>query len=118
MNWRPIAPTALVVGLLTAVPQPSLARKPHYFGEIAETTASSGSGVRLLGVKPGSPAEKAGLQTGDIIVKLGNVPVLNLHDLNRALQTARPDKPVEVIYMRQGQEQRTEAELVPRRQGR
>lgn len=89
--------------------------KPHYFGGIPDVSASLTSGVRLDTVRPDSPAEKAGLQAGDIIVRLGEVTIGTLDDFLFALRSTQPERPVEVIYTREGQEYRTEVTLEGRR---
>ncbi len=45
----------------------------------------AGSGLRVDGVSDGRPAQKAGLQTGDIIVKLGDYNVTSLENYMEAL---------------------------------
>lgn len=42
-------------------------------------------GVYIEEVQPGSPADRAGLLQGDIIVKLDDKDILNIHDLRRVL---------------------------------
>jgi len=96
----------------TATPQ-ALPPKPHYLG--AEPDPSSVSGVGLSAINPGSPAEKAGLQVGDVIVKLGAVAIKNPEDLMVALKSTIPGRPAEVIYLREGKERRTQVSLEPRR---
>ena len=86
-----------------------------YFGSIPDFSESPIPGVRLSGVRPGSPAEKAGLQAGDIIVKFGGVTIRNLDDLLYALRSKRPGDIVEVLYLRDGQEQKGQATLEERR---
>ena len=43
------------------------------------------SGVRVEAVEPGSPAERAGLQPGDVIVAFGESPVRGIDDLQARL---------------------------------
>ncbi len=45
----------------------------------------AGVGVRVDGVSDGRPAHKAGLQTGDIIVQLGDYNVTSLENYMEAL---------------------------------
>lgn len=45
----------------------------------------SGSGVRIDAISEGRPAEKAGLQTGDVIIRLGSYPVSSLQSYMEAL---------------------------------
>jgi serine protease Do len=46
-----------------------------------------GSGAVVENVEPGSPADIAGLQSGDVIHKVNNVRVTNRADLVRAMRT-------------------------------
>ncbi|MBL0321465.1 MAG: PDZ domain-containing protein [Ignavibacteria bacterium] len=59
-------------------------------------------GLRLTGVKPGSPAEKAGLTGDDIMTKLGNTQIKNIYDLMTALGTFKPGDVAEVQFIRDG----------------
>jgi hypothetical protein len=45
----------------------------------------SGNGVRIDAISEGRPAEKAGLQTGDVIIQLGKYPVSSLQTYMEAL---------------------------------
>jgi len=46
------------------------------------------SGAMIVAVEPGSPAEAAGLQPGDVIVEVNGVPVRSVADLAAALEEA------------------------------
>lgn len=86
-----------------------------YFGSIPDFSESSVPGLRLSGVRPGSPAEKIGLLAGDIIVKFGAMGIRNLQDLLFALRSRRPGDQVEVLYLRDGKELVGQATLEERR---
>jgi hypothetical protein len=86
-----------------------------YFGSIPDFGATEAQGVVLGGVRPGSPAERAGLRAGDIIVRFGGVRVTNLEDLVYALRAKRAGDTVEVLYRRDGEERAARATLEPRR---
>jgi S1-C subfamily serine protease len=58
------------------------------------------SGVRVLGVEPGSPAHDAGLDEGDIIVALDGAPVTGVDDLHRLLDAGRIGKISRLIVLR------------------
>jgi S1-C subfamily serine protease len=47
--------------------------------------AWQGKGMRITGVRPDSPASRAGLGPGDVIVKVEKHDVLNIHDYMFAL---------------------------------
>jgi hypothetical protein len=61
-------------------------------------------GVRLSGVRAGSPAEQAGMQAGDIIVDLGEREVADLYALTAALRAHRPGDAVSLTLLRAGRE--------------
>jgi membrane-associated protease RseP (regulator of RpoE activity) len=61
-------------------------------------------GLKLDGVRPGSPAEKAGLRAGDIVVKLGKMPIKNVYDYTYALGEMRGGEEVEAVVRRDGKE--------------
>ena len=56
-------------------------------------------------VQPGSPAEKAGIRPGDVIVKFGTADVRTWEHLDMAV-AARPEREVEVAVMRDGRDER------------
>ncbi len=57
-------------------------------------------GVKLSGVRPGSPAEKAGLKAGDIIVAIGSADITNLMDFTAALNRQKPGDAVKIVVKR------------------
>jgi hypothetical protein len=59
-------------------------------------------GVKLEGVREGSPAEKAGLKGGDVIVGLGGKPIVTIYDYTDSLARYKPDDTVEVVVRRDG----------------
>ncbi len=59
-----------------------------------------GKGVGVQGVENGSPAKRAGLRGGDIIVGLGGKPVQSVADLHRLLDREAIGKPHEVAVLR------------------
>jgi len=63
------------------------------------------TGVVVQQVKPGSPAEKAGLQAGDVIVGVGTQNVTSVENAARAIHTAinGKDHAVALRIMRDGQ---------------
>jgi hypothetical protein len=64
----------------------------------------AGEGVRIGAVSPGSPAETAGLLTGDIIVRIGDTPVASLKEYSDALKTHQPGDTVQLVYVREGEQ--------------
>ncbi|MBI4865057.1 MAG: M20/M25/M40 family metallo-hydrolase [Candidatus Riflebacteria bacterium] len=86
-----------------------------FFGSIPDFSDQPVPGVKLTGVRAGSPAEKAGVKAGDLIVKFGDVAIRNLHDLTFALKARRPGDTIEVRYLRDGKECVTRATLEERK---
>jgi hypothetical protein len=86
-----------------------------FFGVIPEFGEAERPGVKISGVRPGSPAEKAGVLAGDTIVGFGGVDVKTLDDLTFALRGKRAGDRVEVIVVRDGAAHRTQAVLEERR---
>lgn len=86
-----------------------------FFGIVPDFAESERPGAKIGGVRPGSPAEKAGIRGGDVIVKFADVTVKTLEDLTFALRGHRPGDRVEVVIVRDGREHRTEAVLEERK---
>ncbi len=70
-----------------------------YVGSIPDYAAEV-EGVKLSGVREGSPAEKAGIKAGDVIVKMAGRDVKNVYDYTYVLQELKPDQEVEVVVLR------------------
>jgi hypothetical protein len=85
-----------------------------YFGSIPDF-AEIETGVRFSGVTPGSPAAKAGLQAGDILVQFGDKAIRNLYDFTDALRRARVGEAVEVTVLRGGSQMKVPVTLEQRR---
>lgn len=69
-------------------------------------------GAIITEVASGSPAAKAGLETGDIIVKFDDIEITTIEELRQAIHNSRIGQEVEITYWH-GQSQRaTTAELV------
>ena len=54
-------------------------------------------GVRLVGVRAGSPAEKAGLRGDDIITRIGSMEMPDLQAMTDALRSHTPGDTVEIV---------------------
>jgi hypothetical protein len=76
--------------------------------------AYRGRGVRIGGVVPGSPVEKAGFRAGDIIVRLGSTPIDDLRTFSNVLKTLQPGDNIAITFDRGGEEQTLTVEAVSR----
>lgn len=61
-------------------------------------------GCEVLEVTAGLPADKAGIQVGDVIVKLDGKPVRGIDPLIRLVATKDPGEKVRVVLLRDGKE--------------
>lgn len=72
-----------------------------YLGTIPDYTTEV-KGVKLSGVRGGSPAEKAGLRGGDVIVEFAGQKIANIYDYTYALDAAKIGKPTHMLIERDG----------------
>ena len=73
-----------------------------YFGSIPDFGQTE-NGVKFSDVRPNSPAAKAGLKAGDILIQFGDKPIKNLYDFTDALRRSKVGDVVEVKVLRDGQ---------------
>lgn len=76
-----------------------------YFG------APENEGVLVTHVNTGSPAEKAGMKAGDVIVKVDGRRVRDTNDLRERMRDARDKKTVPVAVIRKGSETTLNVEI-------
>jgi hypothetical protein len=84
------------------------------FGSIPDFNYT-GEGVRVSGVLPGSPAEKAGLREGDLLVEFAGISVGDLRSFSDILRGLTPGDEVEVVFERDGQRHTATATVVERK---
>lgn len=85
-----------------------------YFGSIPDF-AEPPRGVRFADITPESPAGKAGLKAGDILIRFGSDPVQNLYDFTYALRAHKAGDEVEVEVLRGGVSVKAKVMLTERR---
>lgn len=77
-------------------------------------TESGDGGAQVVQVAPGSPADDAGLETGDVISEVDGDAVDGPEALQATIGEYEPGDEVTVTYERDGEEQETQAELADR----
>ena len=74
-----------------------------YLGISSSAPSSSQGGATVASVTPGSPAQRAGVQPGDVIVEVGDETVDEPEDIARAIAGDAPGDRVDVRLRRAGQ---------------
>ena len=105
----------IVSDLATVPERPDFARVVHsdqgmgsrdalraYLGTIPDYSTEV-KGVKLSGVRGESPAEKGGLQGGDVIVEFAGQKIANIYDYTYALDAVKIGVPVKMTVERAGQ---------------
>jgi putative serine protease PepD len=105
------------VGIGFAVPSnkvrevaPALSRgkqiKRAYLGlETSPATGSNGSGAEVQGTVSGGPAERAGVQTGDVVTSVDGTKISEPSDVAQAIADNKPGEQVSVVVQRDGSTQ-------------
>ena len=70
-----------------------------------------GNGAEVVSVEADSAAEDAGLETGDIVVAVGDRPITNSTELTAAVRSEAPGATVELTVRRDGDERTVEVTL-------
>jgi hypothetical protein len=83
-----------------------------YFGSIPDF-GKPGKGYAITGATKDSPAAKAGLKGGDVLVRLGESAVTGLEDFDSALRKHKGGETVPVVVVRDGAEVTLQVTLDP-----
>ena len=113
----------LVLDLASAPERPDFARVERsdagtgsrdtlraYLGSIPDYSTEV-KGVKLSGVRAGSPAEKGGLKGGDVVVEFAGQKIANIYDYTYALDAVKIGTAVKVTVERDGK--RVEVTVTP-----
>jgi PDZ domain-containing protein/peptidase M28-like protein len=103
-------PTYVTLSPPPPTQQFSGARGGAFLG-ISADAGSDSDGVRLSSVLPDTAAARAGLQNGDVIVRLGDEAIGSFADLRRAITQKRPGDVVRILYLRDGEDHQVSATL-------
>ena len=85
----------------------TLAIIPDYNGGV--------DGMKISVVRPGGPADKAGLKAGDIIVGMGGKKIVNIYDYMEMLGKLKGGDKVELVVTRDGKTMTCTAEMAARK---
>lgn len=73
-----------------------------FLGTIPDYSQEGVKGVRITGVAKNSPAEKAGLVSGDVITEFDQTKIENIYDYVYTLQSVKPDVKTKILVLRNG----------------
>jgi S1-C subfamily serine protease len=81
---------------------PARGRARASLGVMPDYSHEAGDGLSLAGVREGGPAAKAGLKEGDLIVKLGGLPIGTIYDYMASMEKHQAGDKVDVVVQRDG----------------
>jgi glutaredoxin-like YruB-family protein len=93
-------PKRAPLGLLAADAEQYFARHPEAAADFPERTRGVFVGV----VRPGSVAERSGVQPGDVITSVAGKRVRNMSSLDQLIDTLNAGDKISVKYLRKGEE--------------
>ena len=64
--------------------------------------AFAGPGVKASGLVPGSPAEQAGMQAGDVLLEMAGKALASLSAYSDVLKTLAPGQSVPIVFEHAG----------------
>ena len=104
LSARPDPLGSALSGSKQAAPAGTRTTRRVSLGTVPDFTWS-GHGVRLDAVRPDTPAERAGLKKGDIILRVNGTPVGDMRQYAGALKQLSPGDEIRVDFSRDGTEQ-------------
>jgi S1-C subfamily serine protease len=75
---------------------------------------ATGKGMAIDSVSPDTPAAKAGIKAGDVLVKLDETPIWKESDLENFMKKARAGQKVDITILRAGEEKKYSVVLAER----
>ncbi|MEN8206799.1 MAG: M20/M25/M40 family metallo-hydrolase [Pseudomonadota bacterium] len=113
LGERPEPLHSTLGGAQSRVPVTRSGSRRVSFGTVPDFTYS-GTGVRLDDVRAGTPAERAGLRKGDIILVVNETPVDDLRAYSEALKQLGPGDEIRVSFLRDGVEKTLNTQVTER----
>jgi S1-C subfamily serine protease len=80
-------------------------------GTIPDYASGGSSGMLLSGVAKDGPAQKAGIRSGDLIIRLAGKKIENIYDYTNSIGALKIGRPEKIIVLRG--KQTLELEIVP-----
>ena len=71
-----------------------------FLGILGDTPTDGRAGALIIEVQESSPAHKAGLEVGDLIIRVDRRPILNMQALRADIQLRLPGDEVTLEYIR------------------
>lgn len=84
--------------------------RPSFLG-VRFDFADTANGLKVLSVQADSPAQKAGLQEGDVVLDLAGAKVTERSELLKILRDNKPGSKIGIKFTRGGEEKSIEVEL-------
>ena len=82
-----------------------------FLGVTVDARVVAGDGLKLSGTLPGSAAARAGLRSGDVLIRFAGVVVESFEALRREVQAKKPGEVVEILYLRDDETREAPATL-------
>ncbi len=89
-------------------------RMPGYLGLTADDRNTGGRGLRVVAVRPDSPAEAAGVRVGDLLQEIERRPLRTTDDMSAVLATRGAGESIAIAFERDGERHLVTARLAPR----
>jgi S1-C subfamily serine protease len=70
--------------------------------------------VQVDDIRAGTPAERAGIRKGDIIIAVNEITVTDMHSYSEALKTLDPGDEIRVRFLRSGVEMTLQTQVTER----
>lgn len=85
---------------------------------VKDTDLNNNQGALISEIIDDSPAEKAGLQDGDVIIEFNGQPLGDSGDLTKAVGQTLPDQKVPVVILRDGKKKTLDVKLDERQESK
>ena len=85
--------------------------EPAFLGVVGEFVSEGQAGALITEVIPGTAADDAGIEVGDVVVSIGEVEIQGIDDLSAQVRAHRAGDVVDLILIRNGDEMVIEVNL-------